>query len=64
MTVVAQLAGAHTEPPIAAGYQDAHGISSGGAAMSYPAVVASGTSTAFITEPLAISASARFTSSK
>jgi hypothetical protein len=30
----------------------------------YPAVVASGTSTAYITEPLAISASARFTSSK
>jgi hypothetical protein len=30
----------------------------------YPAVVASGTSTAFITNPLAISASARFTSSR
>jgi hypothetical protein len=30
----------------------------------YPAVVASGTNTAFITDPLAISASARFTSTK
>jgi hypothetical protein len=30
----------------------------------YPAIVASGTSTAFITDPLAISASARFTSAR
>jgi hypothetical protein len=54
------------EPPIAAGYQHAHEcpLRVLRPRAGYPVVVASGTSTAFITDPLAISASAWFTSSR